>query len=112
MPVVGSSRKRTLGRLNSSVATLVRLRWPPEREPTRVSACSSSDSSPQDAIDGGFDLLPRGVLREAEPRRVAQRLSHRQEPVHDVVLGNVADVGEAGRQILPVQGHRVLRSDE
>ena len=76
-PVVGSSRNSTLGRLSSSVATPVRLRWPPESEPIRVLGVLVERQLAEHALDRRVDLLVGHVLRQAQAGRVAQRLARR-----------------------------------
>ncbi len=56
----------------------------------------------EDALDGGIDLLGGGVLGQPQARGEAERLPHLEQPVDDVLLRHVADVGEAVGERLAV----------
>ena len=66
----------------------------------------SSPSSSRTRCDRRLDVGPARVVRQPQPRGVAQRLAHGQLAVDDLVLGQVADVGEPGRDRLAADRDR------
>ena len=107
-PVVGSSRKRRPGRLElGRQADSLAL-------PARERGDSRSDllverGFVQHPGDGRVDLRRRRVARKAEPGGVPQGLEHGQPWVDDLVLRQIADVGQARLEGLPVDEDDAMR---
>ena len=58
---------------------------------------------------GSLDLLLATVGRQPQARREAQRLAHAERGMHDLVLRQVADVGQARAHGLSVDAHLAAR---
>ena len=90
-PEVGSSRKSSDGLVRSSIATLTRLRWPPESFETGRLRRSRELELAEHVLDARVPLLGGHVGRETELGGVVQRLLDRELGVDDVVLRDEAD---------------------
>ena len=60
-------------------------------------------------LDARLDVAGRGVARQPQAGRVAERLAHGEARVHDLVLRDVADVRQPRRDRLAADGHRAAR---